>query len=484
MDEAADGNDAARSLQNHDYHVFYKADAGREGLWIVMMSASIARFGHTVFAVRFWAPLTGLITVIALYGLASRWFGNRVALIGAWLLATSFWHLVFSRIAFRGILVPLFLVASIYFLQVAWDSRDWKAATAAVLGGFCFGLGFYSYIAFRIAPVLIAIIIGLELSRGDRDVRRHLVRVTTTWIAVAIATVIPLVIYFVQNPADFFTRATQVSISGAPHPIRLLFRNIVRTAWMYIGKGDQNWRHNLRPYPELLYPIGLLFLIGIAAALWQRRAEQNDERRSRAIYLLVWLGVMAIPAILTREGVPHALRSIGTLPAAILLAAVGADWVLNRVRHRTPLFVAAIAILIASGSVDLYRYFFVWGRNPEVQQAYQLPLLEAAESLRDTPRDIPVLVIVDEPRDYDWQPVAFDYHDDDSTVRLPLQANIPLFIAPDRPHTTYLPSSAVAKLDWKSYGCESAPPLSAIPENRVTYVPECDRRLMVLHLSQ
>src|SRR5579864_2478037 len=197
MDEAADANDAADNLHTHDYRVFYKADAGREGLWIVMMSASIARFGHTVFAVRFWAPLTGLITVIALYGLASRWFGNRVALIGTWLLATSFWHLVFSRIAFRGILVPLFLVVSLYLLQVAWDSREWKAATAAVFGGFCFGLGFYSYIAFRIAPVLLVIIIALEISRAPLENMKHIVRVAIIWAAVAIATVIPLVIYFV-----------------------------------------------------------------------------------------------------------------------------------------------------------------------------------------------------------------------------------------------------------------------------------------------
>jgi hypothetical protein len=154
------------------------------------------------------------------------------------------------------------------------------------------------------------------------------------------------------------------------------------------------------------------------------------------------------------------------------------------VHHRTRLFIAIIAILIASGTVDLYRYFFVWGRNPAVQQAFQLPILTAAESLRDTPPDIPVLVIVDEPRDYDWQPVAFDYHEDNTTVRLPLQANIPLFIVPGRPHTTYLPSSAAANLDWKSYGCESAPPLSTIPANRLTYLPGCDRKLMVLHLSQ
>ena len=483
MDEAADGNDAARSLQDHDYRVFYKADAGREGLWIVMMAASIAHYGHTVYAVRCWAPLTGLLTVLALYGLAARWFGTRVALISAWLLGTSFWHLVFSRIAFRGILVPLFLVASIYFLQVAWASRAGKAAIFALLGGFCFGLGFYSYIAFRIAPVLLAIIMGLEFASSEHDRRVHLVRVTGIWVVVAIATVTPLVLYFIHNPADFFTRASQVSIWRAAHPVRLMFTNVVRTAWMFIGKGDQNWRHNLRPYPELLYPIGIFFLIGTVLVLLRRAG--TDRRRSPASYVLIWLGVMAIPAILTREGVPHALRSIGTLPAAILLAALGADWLLTRWRNRRLLLGLVVAILVASGGMDFYRYFLVWARKPQVQQAFQLPLLNAAEALRDTPPTMPVLVIVEEPSDYDWEPVAFDYHEDDLTVRLPLQANIPLFIAAGRANTMYLPSSATAHFDTKKwYGCDPSPSLSSVPENRPTYIPGCDSKLMVLHLSK
>src|SRR5690349_8641358 len=65
MDEAADANDAAATAAQHDYRVFYPGDGGREGLWVVMMSAGIGAFGHTVFAVRFWSPFVGITTVIA-----------------------------------------------------------------------------------------------------------------------------------------------------------------------------------------------------------------------------------------------------------------------------------------------------------------------------------------------------------------------------------------------------------------------------------
>jgi hypothetical protein len=106
-----------------------------------------------------------------------------------------------------------------------------------------------------------------------------------------------------------------------------------------------------------------------------------------------------------------------------------------------------------------------------------------AEALRDTPSNVPVLVLVDEPTDYDWEAVAFDYHEEDRTVRLPLQANIPLFIAASRPNTVYLLSSANLDLR-KWFQCESTPALSSVPENRLTYIPGCSSRLMVLHLSK
>jgi hypothetical protein len=491
MDEAADANDAVRTATMSDYRVFYPGDAGREGLWIVLMSASVGWFGHSVFAVRFWAPLAGMLTVVALCGVASRWFGSRTGLIAAWLLATSFWHVLFSRVGFRGILVPLFLVSAIYFLQAAWDESGARAIALAAIGGCCFGLGFYSYIPFRLAPVLAVFLLGVELASVGRHARGGRMRVFLAWAVVALMVAAPLGLHFLRQPQDFSSRMTQVSALASSTPAKLIGKNMVRSLWMFIGKGDLNWRQNLRGMPELGYPAALFFVIGLV------RVFQRDGDRwwhGRAALVIFWLLLMLVPAVLSSEGVPHALRSIGALPAAILMAAVGAEWMLRTAEQwprvgarRHVLIVAAIVVIVVSGVSDLYRYFGVWARSGWVQQAYQAPQLRAAEELESLPASIPALVVVEEPSDYDWRGHASVYINSDGTrALLPLQAQIPLFVAAHRPRTTYVSSGELAAVDLRArYGCnfETLPSLPAFPANTLTFVPGCDQNVMLLRLT-
>jgi 4-amino-4-deoxy-L-arabinose transferase-like glycosyltransferase len=473
-----------------DYLVFYPSDGGREGLWIVVMSASVRWFGHTVFAVRFWAPLVGVLTVAALYGLASRWFGRRIGLIAAWLLATSFWHVLFSRVGFRGILVPLFLVSAIYFLQAAWYARGARAITLAVLGGCCVGLGFYSYIPFRLSPVLAASVLGLELTTSDHARRRKL-QVFLVWALVAVIIAAPLGFHFLRQPQDFSSRMTQVSALASPHPAKLIWKNTVRSVWMFVGKGDLNWRQNVRGMPELGYPMALFFVIGLTQVF---RGELDRQGRERLIVVLFWLALMLVPAILSSEGVPHALRSIGALPPAILIAAVGAEWMWRRAEQwritheRRYLTVAVvIVVIVASGISELYRYFGVWARREQVQQAYQAPQLQASKALRSLPPSKLALVAVEEPTDYDWKSHASVYaNPDGSTALLPLQAQIPLFISGDRPRTTYVNFSGLAAIDLHAkYGCavKEVRSLAALPPNALTFVTGCDQNLVFLRLT-
>jgi 4-amino-4-deoxy-L-arabinose transferase-like glycosyltransferase len=296
MDEAADANDAVHTASIGDYKVFYPSDAGREGLWIVLMSFSVRWFGASVFAVRFWAPLVGLLTVLALYGLASQWFGSRIGLIASWLLAISFWHVLFSRVAFRGILVPLFLVSAIYFLQVAWDKSGKIENVFAVLGGICFGLGFYSYIPFRLAPVLALALLAVELSGVDRQKRRISARIFLVWILVAAIVASPLGIHFLRQPQDFTSRMTQVSALATTHPAKLILKNSVRSVWMFVGKGDLNWRQNLRGAPELGYSMALFFVIGLAQMF---RKTPDRKTGLHSFVVLFWLALMLIPAVLS-----------------------------------------------------------------------------------------------------------------------------------------------------------------------------------------
>jgi len=475
MDEAADGLDALRTAASHHYQVFYPADGGREGLWIALMSLSVRWFGPTVLAVRFWSPLVGILTILATYGLAARWMDRRTGLIAAWLMATSFWHILFSRVAFRGILLPLFVVSALYFLQVAWESTDWRGVLFSAAGGCCLGLGFYSYIPFRLMPVLAVLVMASELWGASRSRQREVLKSFGWWTVVGLIVAMPLAVSFIRHSAEFSQRMSQVSVWGAPNLGRLLLHNSVLSLKMLVLSGDENWRHNLPGFPELGYAAAIFFLPGVVV-VWRRRN-----------ILLVWLLLMLLPAVLSIEGLPHALRSIGALPAAILIAAAGADWLLRRVTTRTrPAYrYAVVALMIVAGIGEVYRYFVLWAPTVQVQRAYQAKQLLAARSLEETPGDERVFVVVEGPQFYEWRGNAIAANVDGVNMQLSAQAAIPLFIADGRKNLTFVSSSHVHSIDLSQFGCpfKQLPALRVMPENQLHDVTGCALPLGVLRLT-
>lgn len=468
MDEAADANDALGAIAQHRFSVFYTGDGGREGLWIAMQSLSLRAFGRSIFAVRFWAPLVGVVTVLAIFALGQIWFGRRAGLVAAWLTATSFWHVLFSRVSFRGILVPLLLVGSILFLQAAWNARGRRWILYSLIGGLLYGLGFYSYIAFRITPLLLAVLFVVEWQRSNPWEFKTKSTRCGLWAATATLTTLPLAIYFTAHFRDFSNRTNEVAIWNSAKPLMLLGLNTVRELWMFIGKGDANWRQNLRPMPELLYPVSMLLLVGVIVIC---RRRITSEERARGIVVLAWLAIMLLPAILTKDAVPHALRSIGALPAAVLLAAAGAEWMFRQMSGRRVLVSLFVLVLLVAGATDVARYFTIWASSPEVAYAYQLPQTQLAASLLRLPPSVKVLIVVEEPTDYDWRLHAYRLvNPNGQSVLLPLQAQIPLFMVGERANFTYLPSgSATSRTLTDLFGCIDAQfnPLSLPPDTLV-----------------
>jgi hypothetical protein len=136
---------------------------------------------------------------------------------------------------------------------------------------------------------------------------------------------------------------------------------------------------------------GLGLALVVKRALAPRRGEQADAlssalpgNRRRAAFLLCWLAIMALPVVLTGRGVPHALRSIGMLPAVFILAASGlvaaADAAGRLHRRVAPVLTACVVVAAA---VQGYRAYFVdWGSNPFLREAFRQDLVEKAQYLK------------------------------------------------------------------------------------------------------
>jgi hypothetical protein len=410
-DVAINGNDALDALKSNDFQVFYPENNGREGLFINLIALSFALFGPSVWAIKVVAAVIGTLTVLGVYLLVKELFPSRpdlngarsglYALLTAFLLATSFWHLNFSRIGFRAIMVPFLIVFFSYFLFRAFQRKEvWSAA----LAGIFFGLGFYTYIAFRVAPLILpAIIIPyLFIYRRENSFKRFLILNSLFFITAALVAA-PIGLYFFQHPVDFLGRAAGVSVFSVANPLWEFAKSFLAHLQMFVFQGDSNWRHHQPGWPQLAPGLGVLMFLGLSIAfreLFSAIQEQNWQKVAVFGFLLSWFFVLLLPGVLTSEGIPHALRIIGTIPVAYIFIALAVFRLCQFcARSHLAQFGAAIVLItiVLLGLSDPWRYFFLWTKDPNVTGAFTVKYVEIANFLNSLPEPISKYVVVNEP---------------------------------------------------------------------------------------
>lgn len=116
-DEAMNGNNALEALHTGNFKTFYPDNNGREGLFINIQAISVWLFGREAWVLRIISAIFGTLTILGVYLAAKELLQkDKIALLAAFFTATSYWHLNFSRIGFRAITTPFFLVFGLYFL--------------------------------------------------------------------------------------------------------------------------------------------------------------------------------------------------------------------------------------------------------------------------------------------------------------------------------------------------------------------------------
>ena len=400
-DEAVDGADAITAIETHHFDVFYPEDNGREGLYVDVAAPLIAVLGHTAWALRLPAAIFGLLTVLGVYFLGAEAFSVPVGLLAAFFVATSFWHVLFSRTAFRAIAAPFFLVWSIYLLFLGVRKLRERRGFLVWMGfaGVVYGLGFYTYLAYRITPVLVALMLLLSYFQARREGsgRNFLKGVAVFLVAVAL-TVTPLAVYFIRYPADFSARIDQVSELHSPHAGSVLANSFLKTLGMLYTQGDANWRHNDPGRPEIYWPVAALMTLGLWISI--RRGFSGGKGGYRPSFLLlpIWLFVCTIPVFLSdANSVPHAMRGILMVPPVFLLAGIGAWSVyeaLSRVTPRRLVTVAGLVFLMALTGEAAHAYFVRWAGNPALPQYFDSAEAMVAEEIESLPADTPKVVAV------------------------------------------------------------------------------------------
>ena len=364
-DEAANGILAA-NIANEGYRpIFIASFTGKEVLFFYVAALVVELLGANLLALRLTSAILGTLTIAATLWCIWELFSSRhkreqelrrptVALLTAGLLATSFWHLVLSRVGLRAVAQPLLQALT---LAVLWrglrNSRWWELAVAGVL----FGLVGYTYLAARLFPVPVALSL-LTLLIADHVRWRKRLAQTGVFVGAAAVTFAPLGLYFLRNPERFAVRIEQVAGQGTALTLSQAF---AQALGIFFITGDPLPRINLPGQPIFGPLLAVAFLFGLALTIFNLIVGRDPLARARDVLLLAWIPTMILPTALTvTDIVPHHLRAAGLLPLIYIFPALAIAWLLERTpRWANWKLWGTLGILLVLTTLTTVRGYFV-----------------------------------------------------------------------------------------------------------------------------
>jgi 4-amino-4-deoxy-L-arabinose transferase-like glycosyltransferase len=420
-DEAYNGMNALDALKTGNYKLFYPENFGREGFHINVAAFFIKIFGPTPASLRLANAIWGSLTLFGFYFLLRQLKFSRLSVIlGTFMISFSFWHLVFSRTAYRAIMVPLLLVWIFYFFWKAIDSEKKKAKYYFAVSGLLLGLGFHTYIAFRIVP-LILVIVALSFVLTKKGFWKTYWKSALIVFIAALIIALPMIVYFSGHIKDFLSRSEAVSVfnSAKMSPAAAAWKSFAVHINAFFVSGDKNPRHNYNNQPLLPAAWSVLFALGffisfaeIAATFWnflKRKVKNLDIKNNELVTKWFYVSVLAqsmfwamlIPGILSIEGIPHSLRIIGMIPAVFLMAVLPFEYILNFYIHlrKNPavsgnaqegkkflvIMAGIIIMVIYGGYTQVNTYFNVWAKDFGTYGAYERKIYNLGILIKSLP---------------------------------------------------------------------------------------------------
>jgi hypothetical protein len=396
QDEAANGLDIIRIIEQGDHRVIYDTNMPRESLFFYFQAIfvwlgdnlSITALEYTPLALRIAPAIFGILTVWAIFLLGRELFNKNIGLLASATLAVSAWHIHFSRNGFRAIVLPFTLCFMFYFFIKAYREGKLKDY---LWFAFFLALGFYTYLSIRMVP-LIFIAFLIWAAFFNKEFIKNNLRKLAYSIGFFMFLMIPMFIHFYHVPADIFGRSyTSIFNPELNNGSALLTLgdNIVKEALMFNFVGDENFRHNVGGSPMLDIVTGLLFWVGVAISLVR-------FKRIEHFLLLTWFGAMSLPMILTADGIPNALRLVGAMPVIFIWIALGIDFVARKINNQKLRYVFVGIVLVVAGILGFKKYFIDFPTYTKAREMYAEDMVIMAYDLRKSQPDRINIMIVDD----------------------------------------------------------------------------------------
>jgi len=318
-------------------------------------------FGHSVASIRAISAFLLALMTLGVYLVVRLFCPPPAALLGALAASVSPWAFQLGRLSGMVGFQPVLLVFWIYFFLRSHRLRD------AILAGLFLSLTLYSYPPARVqVPLLLLPLIWLKKQHRGIEWAFML-----AYLVAAFLVSLPLAQHL--NDPENQLRTNQLAIFNKDYlhqfsddsPLRIM-RVFLHNLRLHFNPdnlfftGDHNQRHSTQAVGELswldsgaLLAASALLVAGLAG--WRLSSGQaTDEPRGlNPLLLFCGLGYLAgvVPAALTWEGLPHALRSAGAVPFLALLTGLTV-WKIGQVWRP--------AVIVTAGVSAIFVGYFLW----------------------------------------------------------------------------------------------------------------------------
>ncbi|MBI2940171.1 MAG: glycosyltransferase family 39 protein [Chloroflexi bacterium] len=362
-DEAAVGLEARRVLRGQAPNIFWVGWYHIPYVSFAIPSVTMRLFGDDLFGFRLASAILGTVSVVLLYLIVRRLFGVRPAVVAAFLLGVSHWHIHFSRDGINYIQALFATLLVFYFLLRAFDTRR---AVDFILAGFAMGLCVDVYYAARLAPALAGLY-TLHRIVGERGFLR---RQWPGLLAVALGLIVflaPMGVVFSRSPETLLTRTSGVFLftrSNLDHSFygyrvnrveEVLLIQARRTLEAFNISGETSLQHNHKG-PLIDFWSSALLVLGAAVVTFR-------SHQSRYFLVASWLWLTLLTGAILTVDAPFSPRIIGVIPTLVILPAlvVDAGWraaatLFGRVGRYG--FALPVAVFLALSLQANYRAYF------------------------------------------------------------------------------------------------------------------------------
>jgi 4-amino-4-deoxy-L-arabinose transferase-like glycosyltransferase len=406
FDPAYYGLDALAILDG-EFPVYLATNYGREVLFSYLVAAIYAAIGLSDFGIHLGAAFVGILTIPMTFVVAGellRFSEAQVVrrwgpVLAAYVLAVSYWHLVWSRFGVRAILAPLFVSLTLYLLLRALrrgNERDF------FLAGLAAGASLYTYQIGQLVPFLVLAVLFIFWWAGRRAQRPFITRSSLAWLVLSFLVVaLPLALYAWQEPQAFNQRVRDVAVVETAQPLveqlGTLAERFVILARFFSVEGDTHGMWSVGRLPGLNALLLAGFLLGLLVVIW-------SWRKPLAQVILAWLIIMLAPAILAGSGAVSK-RALGVLPLVAILIALGYTSLIAIMRARdvqARTWKAAAALLL--GGVLLFslydtvnNYFVIWAQDKDKDGRFDPHLSEMGTYIATLPEGTQIYLSADAP---------------------------------------------------------------------------------------